>query len=66
MYYNNPRKNAEGYDDPTAYAAIRNADREYCRVQKVLKAIFVVCELAGFDVEGRIGLRDKRTGNVWK
>ena len=66
MYHNNPRMNSEGYNDPTAYAAIKNADREYDRVKKVLKAIFVVCELAGFDVEGRVALRDKRTGKVWK
>ena len=39
----NPRRNAEGYPDPTAY-----------------------CELADFEIEGRIILVDKRNGRVWR
>ena len=36
------------------------------RHNKLLKSIFVICELAGFKVESRIVLRDKKTGRVWK
>ncbi len=66
----NPRKNAEGYDDPTAYAAISNKEREeykaYERVRNLLKAIFYICEMAGFRVENRIMLKDTVSGRVWK
>ena len=32
----NPRKNHEGYSDPTAYEAIRNADADDERFHKLL------------------------------
>lgn len=33
----NLKKNASGYDDPTAYRAIIEADREHERLSKLLK-----------------------------
>ena len=36
------------------------------RFFKLLHTIFHVCELAGFEVRGRIRLLDKRTGKEWK
>jgi hypothetical protein len=36
------------------------------RFFKLLHTIFHVCELAGFEVKGRICLLDKRTGKEWK
>lgn len=62
----NPRKNAEGYSDPTAYEAIKNIDKEEAKFHKLLYAIFDICELAGFKIEGRITLVDKRNGRVWR
>lgn len=59
-------RNTEGYSDPTAYRAIQNIDREEERFFKLLYAIFDICELAGFRVEGRIVLVDKRSGRVWR
>ncbi len=59
------RKNAERYTDPTACNAITNVLEED-RFHKLLHTIFYICELAGFHVEGRIVLTDKRTGKVWK
>lgn len=59
-------KNAEGYSDSTAYEAIRRADAESVRYHKLLDTIFNLCDLAGFHVENRIVLRDKRTDRVWK
>lgn len=60
-------KNAEGYSDPTAYQAIRNIEREdEERFHKLLKAIFNICELSGFQVDERIVLRDLKTGKVWR
>ncbi len=71
----NPTKNSEGYSDPTPHDAFTNIDKEEKRkghsedarrFYKLLKTIFYICENAGFHVEGRITLRDKRTGKVWK
>ena len=53
------RKNAEGYNDPTAYNAIKNVEQE-------LNTLFSLCELADFHIEGRVVLKDKRTGKVWR
>lgn len=65
--YENPRKNAEGYSDPTAYEALRNIEsKEDERFHKLLYAIFDICELAGFEIEGRIVLVDKKSGRVWR
>ena len=65
--YENPRKNAEGYFDPTAYEALRNIEtKEDERFHKLLYAIFDICELAGFEIEGRIVLIDKKSGRVWR
>jgi len=60
------RKNGEGYSDPTAYEAIKNADKEDEKFNKLLHTIFYLCELAGFQIQGRIVLLDKRTGKVWR
>lgn len=62
---NNPKKNSEGYSDPTTYHALRNIESEE-RFRKLLNVIFAICELSGFSIEGRISVRDKRTGKVWK
>lgn len=60
------KKNSSGYVDPTAYNAIKNIDAETARFQKLLTAIFTICDLAGFHLESRIVVRDKRTGKVWR
>ena len=64
-----PRRNASGYMDLTAYEAIRNVEREAEaeeRFKKLLNTIFYICDLAGFQIEGRIVLQDKKTGKVWR
>lgn len=60
------RKNSEGYNDPTAFAAFENIDREERRFKKLLKTIFSLCELAGFELQSRLVLVDKRSGKQWK
>lgn len=61
------RKNASGCNDPTPYQAIKNIDEaNNIRFYKLLHTIFHVCEIAGFEVEGRITLKDKKTGKVWR
>lgn len=58
------KRNHEGYSvpKPTAYADHRDEQR----FRKLLKMIFSLCEIAGFDLVGRITLRDKRSGRTWE
>ena len=61
-------KNNEGYNDPTAYEAIKridsNKDKE--RVKKLIGCIYRICELSGFELTNRVELRDVNTGREWK
>lgn len=71
MNYDDPRRNASGYFDPTAYKAIKHVDAEMEneeteRFHKVLNTIFNICELSDFHIEGRIVLKDKRSGKIWR
>ena len=64
-----PRRNASGAMDLTSYEAIRNVDREAnaeARYKKLIATINNLCELAGFRIIGRIEIRDKKTGKVWR
>lgn len=65
---NDLRKNASGYYDPTAYKAIMKADanEDTERFHKLLDTIFTICELSDFHIEGRLVIKDKRTGKVWR
>lgn len=74
---NDPRRNGEGYTDLTAYEALRRTNRipykkndkydyEKMRHSKMIGAILRICELADFQVECKIVLRDKRTGKLWE
>lgn len=63
---NDLKRNASGYIDPTAYEAITNIESENERFKKLLNSIFNICDLADFEIIGRIVLVDKRSGKVWK
>lgn len=58
--------NGSGYFDDTAGKAIDKADKDDERFHKLLETIFNICELSDFHVEGRIVLKDKHTGRVYK
>ena len=61
--------NSSGCKDLTAYEAIRNVEREEkaeVRFKNLLAQIFQLCEYYGFHLEGRIVLKDKKTGKVWR
>ena len=68
MAENNPKYNASHCYDPTAYKAIKNVDRENKEreilAKKVIKTIQNVAHLAGFDIVGRITLKDNKTGKI--
>lgn len=59
-------KNGEGYADPTAYEAIKKIDPDAKKRYRLIGCILRVCELAGYEVVGRIELRDVKTGKVFK
>lgn len=62
---NNDRYNGSGCRDNTAFEAINNIDEER-KVKKLILTIFYIVGLAGYEVEGRITLRNKRTGKLWR
>lgn len=61
----NPKYNASGCKDLTAYEAIEKVENEE-KFRRLLSQIFRLCDKAGFHVEGRIVLRDKKTGKIWR
>lgn len=67
-------KNQEGYSDPTPGAALSNILREerqrdaesLATISRLIPVMKQTAELAGFEVVGRITLRDKGTGKEFK
>lgn len=59
-------KNHEGYNDPTCEEAIKKIERDKAKVNKILKTIFNICELSGFEIRSRIILLDKKSGHIWR
>ena len=62
----NMRKNAEMYDDPTAYAAIKTETQDEKRVKSLVYVLKYIIGLAGFELSARIILRDKKTGREYR
>jgi hypothetical protein len=62
----NLHKNCEGYADPTAYPTLKEEQEQENRVSKLVKILRDVAGYAGFEVVGRIALRDRRTGREWR
>lgn len=67
---NKDKLNASGCPDPTAYAAIEKVLKEekelYGKVSELLKVLKTIIEWAGFELIGRIWLKDKKTGREFK
>ena len=61
-----PRKNASGCNDPTAYNAIQNIDEEEEEFKKLFRTLRYICNVAGFEFDGRICIRNKESGRVYK
>ena len=55
-------RNKEGYADPTAGAAIHEAEPK-AKKKEVLKQMI---DIAGYEMVGRIVLRDKDTGKEYR
>lgn len=58
-------KNNEGYPDPTAAAAIREADKPPENVVKAVRIMKFAADCLGCDLAGRIRLRDRATGREY-
>ena len=64
------KKNAEGYSDPTAFMGIQpvvkqEADLEG-KVAFLIKVLKFIIRQSGFELVGRIVLKDKETGKVFR
>ena len=66
MKDNDIRKNVKGYTDPTAHRVLKKEQLEEERFKRLMATIFYICENAGFHIEERMVIRDKRTGKVWR
>lgn len=66
----NTIRNHEHYMDTTPYEAFKNIDKQKygnnARFYKLLHMIFALCDLCGFEFIGRITLKDKKTGKIYK
>lgn len=58
--------NGERYKDPTADEAVKHADRTPEPVMKVIYLIRDIAGLAGFEIVGRICLKDKSSGKEYR
>ena len=70
MNIKNPKRNAEGYPDPTAYYGTREViktesetDKRAFDLIKVLKFIIRSC---GFELIERIQIKDTKTGREYR
>ncbi|MCC0653656.1 MULTISPECIES: hypothetical protein [unclassified Clostridioides] len=60
------RHNKSGYLDSTAYEAIKKVDKEKQEVNVLIELIKKMAKIAGFEIVGRIELRNKKTGVLYK
>lgn len=65
-----PRRNASGCPDPTAHDAllpIAQADVELeARTTRLIKALKIMVDLAGYDLMARIEIRDRESGRIFR
>lgn len=60
-------KNSGYVVDPTGNYVAKKIDKQKYnnRARDLIKGIRYICAAAGFEIEGRIVLIDKKTGRVW-
>lgn len=66
----NPRKNSEGYSDPTAYLGmlpmVREENAMNRRVKALIDVLKYIIDVSGFELVNRIEIRDKESRRVFK
>lgn len=60
------KHNASGYRDVVAEKAIRAADRTPHEITELVDVIKKIAGAYGYDVEGRIAFKDKKTNMIYK
>lgn len=70
MISNNPYKNDKGYFDPTAGRAVTGLAQEEKqlrnRADRFIGMVKLLAELSGFEITGRIFIRDIKTGKEFR
>ena len=70
MANNNPRRNSEGYSDPTAYLGLQSLIEEENALERevntLIKVLKYIIRNSGFELVSRIEIRDKKTGRVFR
>lgn len=59
-------KNHEGYRDPTAGEAIHEADKEPDNIHWLRKTFREIAGLLGYEIVGRVVIRDRKTKRTWR
>lgn len=57
--------NGEHYPDPTADRACAHIEREQREVARLVRVLKEICEIGGYKVIGRIGLKNINSGNKY-
>lgn len=70
MNIRNPKRNAEGYPDPTAYLGTKEVIREENETDKraydLIKVLKFIIRSCGFELMERIQIRDTKTGREYR
>lgn len=63
-------RNSEGYSDPTAGAAMAVTNKEEQEVErmnhKIIQMFRLLLDLTGFEIVGRVTLKHKKSGRIFK
>ena len=59
-------KNGEGYRDPTPGEANKEADKEPDNIRCLRKTFREIAGLLGYEIVGRITIRDRKTKRTWR
>lgn len=64
------KRNKEGYNDPTAHAAMskiqKDENEQQRRVSELVNVLKFIIDKAGFELMARIEIRDKKTGKEFR
>lgn len=70
MANTDPRRNSEGYSDPTAYFGLKPIVDEENALQRevntLIKVLKYIISKSGFELVSRIEIKDKKTGRVFR
>ena len=65
-----PRRNAEGYLDVTAYLGTKSVIQEENEAERknkdLIHTLRLLADMAGFEIVGRITIKHKKTGRIFR